>query len=150
MKLLARQEEHASQDLSISSSVSESLVRLSDLLRQFLRSMGGEEPSSSSMAAPAAKNEDGDFRDAWTLQGPVADQAMEREIELARLEEENEELKRLLGLGAAASSSKFKTDSRPTPFDATRLGLDQSRPASAAKIGTLGPSFSLFTGRSPG
>jgi len=139
MKLLARQEEHVTQDLALSSSISESLVRLSNHLRQFLRSLQGEEPSRSSRIMDSADEEEGDFRDGWTSREAGTDQALEREIELARLERENGELRRMLGLIDAPSRSN--TDPRGMPFDLARL--EQSRPASAAKVGG-GGVFSTY------
>jgi len=91
-KLLALQEGYAAQDLLTSSSVSESLVRISHLLRQCLRSFQGED-----IDPPRPPSVDEESRQPWTT-STASDQALEREIELARLEKENEELRRMLGL----------------------------------------------------
>lgn len=64
-KLLAREEENAANELNASIAASESLARMSELLRQVLATTDGD---------------------------------LEREIEVARLEKENEELRRMIGL----------------------------------------------------
>lgn len=110
-QLLARQEECESQDLGSSTMVYQSLGRISRVLRQLLRSQGGElsEPSPTSPSEPdAVPPPHMDVREPWTTlaarepwTAPAvtgADHAMEREIELARLEKENEELRRMLGV----------------------------------------------------
>lgn len=83
-KLLALEDENAGQELKQSTETSESLRRIAHVLRQLLRTQCGEE--------------------VWDMEGEEewgrgsAEHGMEREIELARLEKENEELKRMMGL----------------------------------------------------
>ncbi|KAJ7857679.1 hypothetical protein B0H14DRAFT_2442998 [Mycena olivaceomarginata] len=91
-QLLARQEECESQDLGSSTMVYQSLGRISRVLRQLLRAQGGElpEPSPTSRQNPTRRGRRRPL--------PAPDHAMEREIELARLEKENEELRRMLGV----------------------------------------------------
>ena len=91
MRLLAREEENANAELQTNIIVSDAVSRISNLLRQLLRAQGGEEADSQ---VPADEAEE---REPWTL-GQAAEQALEREIELARLEKENEELRRMLGM----------------------------------------------------
>ena len=91
-KLLAREEDNSKRDLDSSTAISQSLVRLSYLLRQVLRSQNGEDIDS-----PVTRADDDDNREPWTVSA-VSDHALERDIELARLEKENEELRRLMGL----------------------------------------------------
>ncbi|KAJ6619523.1 hypothetical protein B0H10DRAFT_2026029 [Mycena sp. CBHHK59/15] len=112
-QLLARQEDSDSHDLGSSTIVYESLGRISRVLRQLLRAQGGEpsEPESPvSEADPLATSKlpPLEYREPWTTlaarepwTAPAvtgADHALEREIELARLEKENEELRRMLGI----------------------------------------------------
>ncbi|KAF8158307.1 hypothetical protein B0H34DRAFT_708248 [Crassisporium funariophilum] len=91
-KLLAREEENAKKDLDKSTAISNSLVRLSHLLRQVLRSQNGEDTES-----PVTRTDDEEDREPWTA-AAASDHALERDIELARLEKENDELRRLMGL----------------------------------------------------
>ncbi|KAK7048248.1 hypothetical protein R3P38DRAFT_2868237 [Favolaschia claudopus] len=111
-QLLARQEECDSQDLGSSTTIYESLGRISHVLRQLLRAQGGEQLEEPSPASPPEVDpsvpqhvEEREpwttlaAREPWTMPAVTgADYAMEREIELARLEKENEELRRMLGL----------------------------------------------------
>ena len=91
-KLLAREEENSKKDLETSTAISHSLVRLSYFLRQVLRSQNGEDTES-----PVSGTDDNENREPWTMSA-ASDYALERDIELARLEKENEELRRLMGL----------------------------------------------------
>ncbi|KAJ7043995.1 hypothetical protein C8F04DRAFT_1071248 [Mycena alexandri] len=113
-QLLARQEDSDSHDLGSSTTVYESLGRISHVLRQLLRAQGGEppepepEPSPEGQSSEAPKPLHVDAREPWTTLAARepwtapsvtgADHALEREIELARLEKENEELRRMLGV----------------------------------------------------
>lgn len=82
-KLLALEDENAGEELKQSTETSESLRRIAHLLRQLLRTQCGEEVVDID-------------EEEWGR--GTGDYAMEREIELARLEKENEELKRMMGL----------------------------------------------------
>ncbi|KAJ7696047.1 hypothetical protein B0H17DRAFT_1178107 [Mycena rosella] len=110
-QLLARQEDSDSHDLGSSTTVYESLSRISHVLRQLLRAQGGEPPEPEVDPAVAVAVPDPlpvEDREPWTTlaarepwTAPTvtgADHALEREIELARLEKENEELRRMLGV----------------------------------------------------
>jgi len=89
-QLIAREEEDATHELGSSTAISQSLARLSRSLRQFMRSVGGEdqihEPSSPQSPGEQSQEEEASNSE-W---------ALERECELARLEKENEILKRML------------------------------------------------------
>ncbi|KAJ7069900.1 hypothetical protein C8F01DRAFT_1016107 [Mycena amicta] len=127
-QLLARQEECDSQDLNSSTIVYESLVRISYVLRQLLRIQGGEPPEPGPPALQAESDEPREFsvddrepwstlaaREPWTsVDAAGADHALEREIELARLEKENEELRRMLGTVAPGYEGPA---SNPRPYD---------------------------------
>jgi len=91
-KLLAREEENAELELRVHSDISVAVARLSYLLRQLLRAQGGED-----VDPPPSPADEAAEREPWTA-AEAADHALEREIELARLEKENEELRRMLGL----------------------------------------------------
>ena len=146
-KLLARQEEDAAHDLSSSTAVSESLGRISNLLRQFLRTLGGEDIDPQAMHGG---DEDED-RDPWDSVS-AAEYALEREIELARLEKENEELQRMMGL-VAAHPRRTNSDTRPTFEPPPRSGMGQ-RVSSISRLGgasgVVGPFGTYKRMRSPG
>ncbi|KIK07997.1 hypothetical protein K443DRAFT_672882 [Laccaria amethystina LaAM-08-1] len=91
-KLIAREEEHSKAELLSNTAISASIAHLSHLLRQLLRSVGGEDVES-----PNTRVDDDEDREPWSAV-TAADYALERDIELARLEKENEELKRMMGL----------------------------------------------------
>ncbi|KAF8908949.1 hypothetical protein CPB84DRAFT_1864427 [Gymnopilus junonius] len=106
-KLLAREEENAQKELDASTAISNSLVRLSHLLRHVLRTQNGE----ASEASPT-QSESEEEREPWaTVAAP--DHALERDIELARLEKENEELRRLVGLLPPQQRKDSGSDFRP-------------------------------------
>jgi hypothetical protein len=91
-KLLALEEQNAIAELQVDSAISVAFSRLSYLLRQLLRAQGGED-----VDPPPSPIDEAAEREPWTA-AQAADHALEREIELARLEKENEELRRMLGL----------------------------------------------------
>lgn len=103
-----------SQDLLLSSSQSESLARLAQYVRMTIRSLAGEDPESatnpsadlesfqiSSDSASASAPYPEGYREGGYSGSPppLEDWALEREIEITRLEKENEELRGLLGIG---------------------------------------------------
>ncbi|KAJ6512156.1 hypothetical protein C8R47DRAFT_683314 [Mycena vitilis] len=119
-QLLARQEDSDSHDLGSSTMVYESLGRISHVLRQLLRAQGGEPPEPSPTVTPETDAsqplpvEDREpwttlaAREPWTAASVTgADHALEREIELARLEKENEELRRMLGIHPPQPSQPY-------------------------------------------
>ncbi|KAF9046425.1 hypothetical protein BJ165DRAFT_1527521 [Panaeolus papilionaceus] len=144
-KLLAREEENANKDLYASMAISNSLVRLSHLLRQVLRSQNGEEIES-----PTDVEEEHDTR-VPRITAASADQALERDIELARLEKENEELRRLLGLLPPYPKKDSGSDFRPI-FEAPhplRLPSMQKVPSTGnGKVTQLYETYKRM--RSPG
>ncbi|KAF9267541.1 hypothetical protein L218DRAFT_894979 [Marasmius fiardii PR-910] len=99
-KLLALEETNATHDLATNTAISDSLAQISRLLRQCLRAQGGEsifetgdDQELEEVAQSIYEREPWSSRDATQ-----AERALEREIELARLGKENEELRRMLGL----------------------------------------------------
>lgn len=89
-RLLNHEEINATRELSTNTGISESVARLSQALRQLIRAQGGEEAEQELMTEE-------DEREPW-MAAVASEQALEREIELARLEKENEELRRMLNL----------------------------------------------------
>lgn len=81
-------------DIASNSHISESLHRLTENLRKLLRSLGGEDPEASNDTDEKPLTElvnylDDESREDWSV---------EREAEIARLEKENEELRKMLGI----------------------------------------------------
>jgi hypothetical protein len=97
-KLLGLEDENSGQELRQHTETSESLRRIANLLRQLLRTQGGEEGIGGEMEEVEEDEEEEEWG-AWKSVGQgSADYGLEREIELARLEKEHEELKRMMGL----------------------------------------------------
>jgi hypothetical protein len=116
-KLLTREEEHATQELQASTAMSASLGRLSNVLRGLLRTESGEDDEEP----PPTRTQEEEEEEPWnaTL---AAEHSMEREIELARLQAENEELKQMLGiLPTRMPESRLQGDYRPS-WNLTREG----------------------------
>lgn len=84
------------------------IATCSRLLRMVLRLLGGEDPEPPSPPSD-------DF-DVHGLSEDPIDYPMDREIELARLEKENEELRLLLKAAEAAETSKAPLELPKIPF----------------------------------
>jgi hypothetical protein len=84
--LIAKEAEVLSDDLNTNMELSFSLSRLGQNLRKTMRALNGEE-------LPEGSGDEGDLAAV-----AAADWALERESELARLERENLELRRMLGV----------------------------------------------------
>ncbi|TFK52260.1 hypothetical protein OE88DRAFT_1657416 [Heliocybe sulcata] len=107
-QLIARETEDLEQELATSTAFSEALSRISNLLRLTMRQMNGEDASlmppdyerdritGGELHHPMLDGEPDE--EPASLEQAVADWALDREAELARLEKENEELRRLAGL----------------------------------------------------
>lgn len=93
-RILSLQDEDSTKRLIQTTSQSESLARLSRSFRQYMRSIGGEDADRPLSSDDTSKPTE-DF-EPWNATSG-ADWALERECELARLERENEELRRMLG-----------------------------------------------------
>lgn len=89
-KLLAREEENAEAELAANTAVSEAFERISQLLRKLVHLQNGED-----VEAPVVSRAD---EAAGVVQLTGEEYGLEREIELARLERENEELRRMAGI----------------------------------------------------
>ncbi|TFK27996.1 hypothetical protein FA15DRAFT_665752 [Coprinopsis marcescibilis] len=112
-KLLAREEENTSSELQANSAISTAAARLAYILRQLLRAQNGED-----VDPPPSPANEAEEREPWTA-AQAADHALGREIELARLEKENEELRRMLGLLPPLARHHENSDLQP-PFDGRR------------------------------
>lgn len=99
-RILSLQDEETTKRVTITTAQSESLARLSRSFRQFVRAVGGEDGDRPS-AEETNKAED---FEPWSLTSG-ADWALERESELARLEKENDELRRMIALHAGGVRS---------------------------------------------
>ncbi|KAK0487316.1 hypothetical protein IW261DRAFT_1447215 [Armillaria novae-zelandiae] len=110
-RLLALEEDNAARDLSTSTATSGAIARLSAIMRRVLRALGGE---------------DGD--------GEGEGEALEREIELARLEKENEELRRMLGLLPPGQARREGPGYDPRAF----FEQGKARPVGIAAVGPFG------------
>jgi hypothetical protein len=125
-----------SEELRTSTAISESLARLSHVLRQFLRNLGGEDPEQ--LYANASEED----REPWNASA-AAQHALERETELARLEKENEDLRQMLGL---VGYDGRQQEPRST-FDPARMVASHSPPPTQAgvdgPVGTVRP-FNIY------
>ncbi|KAI0931428.1 hypothetical protein AcV5_005081 [Taiwanofungus camphoratus] len=110
--IIARETSLMHADLSNHTAVSQSLQRLAENLRALLRSIGGEGESSQSpdhQVDTAGGNHDHDQSQSEEdlLEGLLGrdDWALERETEVSRLEKENEELRKMLGIDRASAEA---------------------------------------------
>lgn len=92
--LLSQDAASVNNNISSNAHVSESLQRLTDNLKNLLRSLGGDDPSNSGDDDDKPLSDlvnylEDDTREDW---------AVERELEISRLEKENEELRKMLGI----------------------------------------------------
>lgn len=119
--LLSRESNTLNHELQLSTTQSASLARLGHYLRATMRSLQGEDPeaaedapsyeillasqqqpeASSRGATPPEDSQPEGYREGGYAgeRPPLEDWALEREIEITRLEKENEELRRLLSIG---------------------------------------------------
>lgn len=135
-KLLARQDEYVAQDLASAVTFSQSLARISCLLRQVVRSLNGED-----LPSPVTRQDGEDNYEPWAAT-TASQYALEREIELSRLETENEELRRMLDSYAASGIRRSTSEVRPT-FEPPRredeemnVQNSESTPAIVGPFGT--------------
>ncbi|KAF5360729.1 hypothetical protein D9756_004782 [Leucocoprinus leucothites] len=109
-KLLSREEENATQELVANTALSASLSRLSNVLRGLLRTESGEDDE----VPPPERTKEEEEEEPWNT-ALAAEYSMEREIELARLQAENEQLKQMLGIvPSRMPESRLRGDYRPT------------------------------------
>lgn len=109
-RILTLQDQDSTKRLIASTAQSESLARLSRSFRQFMRSVGGEDADRSS-SDDNPKSED---LESWSAASSSAEWALERDCELARLEKENEELRRMVGAEFGDSRTRVRNASEHT------------------------------------
>ena len=136
-RILSLQDEDSAKRLTASTAQSESLARLSRSFRQFMRSIGGEGPSSDD----SPKTDD---LESWSAASSSAEWALERDCELARLEKENDELRRMISADVRDSRAQKSNASEPArppttvpSHDNRTLGGGLARAGSAGSYGTL-------------
>ena len=105
--LLAKEAEQLTEDLDTNMAFSSSISTLGKNLRKALRALDGED-------AP----ESGDERDDMTTFN-ASEWALDRECELARLEKENAELRRMLGLEVEVEQTSISLPNLSTVGSAT-------------------------------
>ncbi|KAG8957369.1 hypothetical protein FRC03_010212 [Tulasnella sp. 419] len=167
--LLARESSTLNQELAASTQISQSLSRLSYLIRQALRANGGEEPEpdpaevlrtidpETGEPIPSENTSSKDLSDemggGYSADAGLErdDWALEREIEITRLEKENEELRKLLGIDATGAATIGATEEEWSNQDFVErrrmTGLGFRSPGSSSGIGR---KPSLFAGRGGG
>ncbi|KAF4573386.1 hypothetical protein EYR36_007898 [Pleurotus pulmonarius] len=105
--IIARETQSMTSDLTSSANLARSFRRLSHHLRNLLRSMAGEPPDSDPLAEDPEYEGDVDMVPIEELESLVdsleqreggADWAIERECEIERLQMENEQLRKMLGI----------------------------------------------------
>ena len=125
--LLSGESESLEKQLTSQTALSSCVEKVSRLLRLTLRSLGGEDPE----ALPAKDMDDSPFK--LSQNGDETDWALQREVEIVRLERENQELRHMLavsnaqaGLGGEATNrepaTKQSTDS-PLISSPSRLSI---------------------------
>ena len=99
-------------DLSINTRVAESLQRLSENLHSLLHSMAGEEPPNT-RAEGSEHAEEGQEELLERVFESQEDWGLEREAEIERLERENDELRKMLGIDKATAEEHGWTEGDP-------------------------------------
>ncbi|TFK70433.1 hypothetical protein BDN72DRAFT_818754 [Pluteus cervinus] len=144
--LHSRANQNYTMDLATSTHITRSLARLSHYLRALLRSMAGEEPENDIIIAFESEHEirlidpselqtlldalEGRTEENYPGTEARGDWVVEREHEIARLERENEELRRSLGIDATSIAERgitveldqFEPGRYSTFFAARRMG----------------------------
>lgn len=144
-KLLAKESENLLRTLTMSTAESASLNRISNALRNMMRMLNGEDapPATVSSSADVAYNSNAEQFEFDA--GSSKDPALQQEIELARLEQENAFLRQMLGLelreseyGRDASESMGTSDQHRVPIPRPLSGGQQKMKLGGA-TGTVGP-----------
>jgi len=135
--LIAKETEVMSEDLNSNMALSASFSRLGQNLRKTMRALNGEE---------SPDGEDGGDLAAVM----AADWALERESELARLERENAELRRMVGIEVNSSSPVVEHQKYAAPEVSKAFASLQNQPKILGGApGTVGP-YGAFKRRVPG
>jgi hypothetical protein len=110
--ILACDSQNQFNDLATETQTAISMQRLAQSLRGLYRSMTGEDPEPADDSVEDTEVDVQSLLDALTENPPSnfrEDWALERESEIVRLEKENEELRRMLGIDPAALAEKGVT-----------------------------------------
>lgn len=119
-----------------STAISASLALLSHVLRRLLRTESGEDDE----VPPETRTEEEEEQEPWNA-SLAAEHSLEREVELARLQAENEQLKQMLGLlPSRMPESRLQGDYRPS--------LNLTRDGKYVPYGR-GPSKTAVVGQDP-
>ncbi|KAJ3716980.1 hypothetical protein FB446DRAFT_747118 [Lentinula raphanica] len=139
-QLLQLEEENSSRELEASTKISESISRLSEFLRNCMREVGGERTRvarGDDDEDDIGSEEDPDLieREPWqSTDATHAEWALEREIELARLERENEELRALIMAGQAIPP-RVSHEPHPAPSQTAQAQPQSEAPSQTSERG---------------
>lgn len=154
--LAARESQQITSDLTANSNMSHSLQRLCHYLRGLLKTMAGENADSSEpdYDGPPSPFDASDLEELTTLLEKLdhlgdesasgasgrQDWAVERESEISRLEKENDELRRVLGIDEANMTACGVTvDAEQIASSRQSTLLSQSRRAAANEFSSRTP-----------
>lgn len=162
--LITRENASFQSDISSNASVGTSLDRLSQYLRALIKSLAGKEPEpisrdefpsvSSYPPQPYASIEsEAEPSDSELLEELLANQedwAVDRESEISRLEQENEELRKILGIDQDTAESKGWTETEARELEMIsryepipRVGPGSSNPPSQVSSRPSSPGTML-------
>lgn len=146
--LIAREAQSLTTDLTTTTNNSQSLRRLCTNFRNLVKSMAGDDPQQLLRLSDDAFDNsslDFDFEEmiqkledestaAYTGDDSREDWAVEREVEISRLEQENEELRRMLGIDPSSMEEKGVTldQAEVARFGSPRLGQMRRRSGSTS------------------
>ncbi|KZT44411.1 hypothetical protein SISSUDRAFT_15202 [Sistotremastrum suecicum HHB10207 ss-3] len=132
--VLSRETADLTQELANATNASLVMSRLSSSLRAALRLEGGEEPESEGPRSEDLLDEGRGYKGPDTE--TEVDWALERECELVRLEKENEELRRMLGVGAEGLQERIAAKQIIAPRNAhLELRKNRRRVTGSSSIG---------------
>jgi hypothetical protein len=130
--LLAKEAEQLMEDLDANMAFSSSVSTLGKNLRKALRALDGEDTQ-----------ETGEERDDMTVLA-ASEWALDRECELARLEKENVELRRMLGFGVEVEQTSISLSNLST------TGSEQNGQGQRSQIGEGEKPLTVVTGPGKG
>ncbi|KIM62099.1 hypothetical protein SCLCIDRAFT_846263 [Scleroderma citrinum Foug A] len=97
-KLLAKESENLLRTLTTSTAESASLGRISDALRNMMRMLDGEDSPPATVSSSPDITHNTNVEQFEFDAGSMKDSSLQQDVELARLEQENAVLRRMLGL----------------------------------------------------
>jgi hypothetical protein len=129
---LAKEAEQLMEDLDANMAFSSSVSTLGKNLRKALRALDGEDTQKT-----------GEERDDMTVLA-ASEWALDRECELARLEKENVELRRMLGFGVEVEQTSISLSNLST------TGSEQNGQGQRSQIGEGAKPLTVVTGPGKG